>query len=306
MRNLGIYTPARTEFYRRGDSVVVRNDRGSEIGEVLCEATDALVDTMKDPGRGQLLRLAGEEDHAQIAWQLSQAPGDFAACKKHIGELGLEMKLIDVERILGGERLVVYYLAEQRVDFRELVKRLAEAFHTRVEMRQIGIRDEAKLLADYGDCGKPVCCNTHLSEMPPVSMKMAKLQKSTLDPNKISGRCGRLKCCLRYEYDTYVDLQRDLPPLGAEVISKRGRARVIGQEVLASQLLVELEDRRRVLLDLDEVLQVLPGKRRPMHYDDEHDPLHDHPHHQSHDDAADNGNSSFGGDLFNDEHGPLG
>ena len=94
---------------------------------------------------------------------------------------------------------------------RELVKRLASEFQTRIEMRQIGVRDEAKLLADYGDCGKPVCCNTHLSEMPPVSMRMAKLQKATLDPTKISGRCGRLKCCLRYEYDTYEDLQRELP-----------------------------------------------------------------------------------------------
>ncbi len=96
---------------------------------------------------------------------------------------------------------MVYYLAEGRIDFRELVKRLAHEFQTRIEMKQIGVRDEAKLLADYGDCGKPVCCNTHLVQMPPVSMKMAKLQKATLDPNKISGRCGRLKCCLRYEYD---------------------------------------------------------------------------------------------------------
>ena len=124
------------------------------------------------------------------------------------------MQLVDVEHLFGGERIVVYYLAENRVDFRELVKALAGEFQTRIEMRQIGVRDEAKLLADYGDCGKPVCCNTHLSEMPPVSMKMAKLQKATLDPTKISGRCGRLKCCLRYEYDTYEELQKDLPPRG--------------------------------------------------------------------------------------------
>src|SRR5437588_620783 len=100
----------------------------------------------------------------------------------------------------------------QRVDFRELVKDLARALQTRIEMRQIGVRDEAKLLADYGDCGKPVCCNTHLTRMPPVSMRMAKLQKTTLDPSKISGRCGRLKCCLRYEYDTYRELET-IPPV---------------------------------------------------------------------------------------------
>ena len=109
------------------------------------------------------------------------------------------MQLVDLEHLFGGERVVIYYLSDDRVDFRELVKALAGEFQTRIEMRQIGVRDEAKLLADYGDCGQPVCCGTFLSEMPPVSMKMAKVQKATLDPTKISGRCGRLKCCLRYE-----------------------------------------------------------------------------------------------------------
>jgi cell fate regulator YaaT (PSP1 superfamily) len=124
-------------------------------------------------------------------------------------------------------------------------------------MRQVGVRDEAKLLADYGDCGQPVCCNTFLSEMPPVSMKMAKVQKATLDPTKISGRCGRLKCCLRYEYDTYEDLQRDLPPIGSEIVTANGKARVLGQEILAQQLLVQMEDNRRVLIGVAEVLTVI-------------------------------------------------
>jgi cell fate regulator YaaT (PSP1 superfamily) len=124
-------------------------------------------------------------------------------------------------------------------------------------MRQIGVRDEAKLLADYGDCGKPVCCNTHLNEMPPVSMKMAKLQKATLDPTKISGRCGRLKCCLRYEYDTYEELQKDLPPVGSDVLTQTGRSRVLAHEILAGQLLVETEDHRRVLIPAADVLTVL-------------------------------------------------
>jgi cell fate regulator YaaT (PSP1 superfamily) len=124
-------------------------------------------------------------------------------------------------------------------------------------MRQIGVRDEAKLLADYGDCGKPVCCNTHLSAMPPVSMRMAKLQKATLDPTKISGRCGRLKCCLRYEYDTYEELAKDLPPVGSDIVTQNGRARVINQEILSSQLLVQMEDNRRMLIHASEVLSVI-------------------------------------------------
>jgi cell fate regulator YaaT (PSP1 superfamily) len=130
-------------------------------------------------------------------------------------------------------------------------------------MRQIGVRDEAKLLADYGDCGKPVCCNTHLSEMPPVSMKMAKLQRATLDPSKISGRCGRLKCCLRYEYDTYQDLQRELPPVGADVVTNKGRARVLAQEILAGQVLIETEDMRRLVIDAADVLTVLSRGKKP-------------------------------------------
>ena len=124
------------------------------------------------------------------------------------------MELVDVEHLFGGEHIVFYFLAEKRVDFRELVKDLARQYQTRIEMRQIGVRDEAKLLADYGDCGKPVCCNTHMSVMPPVSMRMAKLQKSTLDPTKISGRCGRLKCCLRFEQDVYKEFQEALPAVG--------------------------------------------------------------------------------------------
>ena len=154
-----------------------------------------------------------------------------------IGERHLGMQLVDVEHLLGGERLIFYYLAEQRVDFRDLVKALAKRYKTRIEMRQIGVRDEAKLLADYGDCGKPVCCNTHLREMPPVSMKMAKIQKATLDPAKISGRCGRLKCCLRYEYDTYEEYRRDLPKVGTMVMTRIGQGKVIAQEILRESFL---------------------------------------------------------------------
>ncbi len=127
--------------------------------------------------------------------------------------------------------LVVYFLADGRVDFRQLVRDLAKQFQTRIEMRQIGVRDEAKLLADYGDCGQPICCANFLSKMPPVSMKMAKLQKATLDPSKISGRCGRLKCCLRYEFDTYEALSRELPSPGSMVLTREGNVTVIAQDI---------------------------------------------------------------------------
>jgi cell fate regulator YaaT (PSP1 superfamily) len=227
------------------------------MGEVLCEATERAVSLIDKPTGGQILRKASHDDMNESSRMRNQERKEFEVCRVQIEQSKLPMRLVDVEHVFGGERVIVYYLAENRVDFRELVKKLASEFQTRIEMRQIGVRDEAKLLADYGDCGKPVCCNTHLSEMPPVSMKMAKLQRATLDPNKISGRCGRLKCCLRYEYDTYEQLQRELPPIGSDVVTRDGRARVLGHEILASQLLVSTEDRRRILIDAADVLTVI-------------------------------------------------
>jgi cell fate regulator YaaT (PSP1 superfamily) len=259
MRRLGVFS-SKGDVFRRGTRVIVRSDRGLEAGEVLCEATEPAVAHLKDPIRGQLLRAASGEDENEVGRLHAQEGREFDVCWQHVQRLGLSMDLVDVEHIFGGERIIIYYLAENRVDFRERVKALAGEFQTRIEMRQIGVRDEAKLLADYGDCGKPVCCNTHLSEMPPVSMKMAKLQKATLDPSKISGRCGRLKCCLRYEYDTYLDLEKALPPIGAEIITREGRGRVLAQEILASQVLAEMEDQRRILVDVQDVLTVIAKK----------------------------------------------
>ena len=164
--------------------------------------------------------------------------------------------MVDAELLFGAERLIFYYLSESRIDFRDLVKDLAKEFQTRIEMRQIGVRDEAKLLADFGDCGKPVCCNSHMIEMPPVSMKMARMQKASLDPAKISGRCGRLKCCLRFEQDVYDQHQQELPELGSLIITEKGKGRVLAQELLSRRLLVEFEDGRRISIMHSEVLNV--------------------------------------------------
>ncbi len=263
MRTLGVFTPQRRDDYRRSQSVILRTDRGTEWGEVLCEATDNARQALGEgPPTGQILRLPNDEDQQALYRIRSQNRKEFETCGRFIQELGLPMKLIDVEHLFGGERIVFYYLADERVDFRQLVRKLASEYQTRIEMRQIGVRDEARLLADYGDCGKPVCCNTHLVQMPPVSMKMAKLQRATLDPTKISGRCGRLKCCLRYEYDTYVAIQKELPAVGSSVVTRRGRMRVLNHEIISSQLLVETEDNRRIMIAADEVLSVLPAPER--------------------------------------------
>ncbi len=250
MRFLGIFTASSGQQYRRGQEVIARTDRGLEVGEVLCLADDEAVARLRDPAEGQILREMTHDDHNEVARIRAGTSEELQVCQRCIDKLNLEMNLVDIEHVFGGERIVVYYLAENRVDFRELVRMLASEFQTRIEMRQIGVRDEAKLLADFGDCGKAVCCNSHLAQMPPVSMKMAKLQKATLDPNKISGRCGRLKCCLRYEYDTYELGQKEMPSLGSYVDTPEGRAKVVGQEILAAQLTVITEDRRRVLVDV--------------------------------------------------------
>ena len=271
MRHLGEYEGLPGQTHPRNQRVVVRSDRGTEPGEVLCPATSRTGSFMANPFRGQILRVATAEDvEAEKRLDVRVRKG-FAACREFAGRRRLQMDLVDVEAILGGERMVFYYVSEKRVDFRELVKDLARTMQTRIEMRQIGVRDEARLLADYGDCGKPVCCNTHLSRMPPVSMRMAKLQKTTLDPSKISGRCGRLKCCLRYEFDTYLALERELPGIGSKLITTRGRGRVLAQEILAKKVVVELEDHRRIVVGNEEILGVEKSAHPPVHEADDED-----------------------------------
>lgn len=262
MRFVAEFSVRANQEYARGEQVIVRSHRGTEWGEVLCDATDRTRDYLgQTDAVGRVLRAATPEDEKtrDDVWQHEQAIFDQA--RELIAEQHMAMQLVDIERIFGGERIIFYYLAETRVDFRELVKLLAKKFQTRIEMRQIGIRDEAKLLADYGDCGKPVCCNTHLREMPPVSMKMAKVQKATLDPTKISGRCGRLKCCLRYEYDTYDEYRRELPGMGKWVVAKAGSGKVIAQEILAKKVLLQCDDGRRLMVDQKDVVTVVSGGR---------------------------------------------
>ena len=274
MRLLGEFSARRNETVRRGDDVIVRSDRGVEFGSVLCEADDKTGDYLGENTRtGRILRLASDEDRRSLDEVAEREQTFFNQANAMIEERSMQMQLVDVEQVFGAERLIFFYLAEKRVDFRELVKVMAREFSTRIEMRQIGVRDEAKLMADYGDCGKPVCCNTHLREMPPVSMKMAKMQKATLDPNKISGRCGRLKCCLRYEYDTYEAHRRELPKIGATVITREGQGKVIAQELLVRKLLISFEDGRRVMTDESDIVTVVSrGNRgRKGDRDAEHD-----------------------------------
>ena len=254
MRLRGIFTFPSDDPLFHGTRVILRTSRGQEAGTVLREPTPETMDTLPpNHEEGRILRVmtADDEKQCRAIWGIEKK--EYPRVRTIIAESKLEMDLVRVEHIFGGERIIVYYLADERVDFRELVRTLASEFQTRIEMRQIGPRDETKLLADVGDCGRECCCSTYLFSMQPVSMKMAKLQRATLDPTKVSGRCGRLKCCLRFEYQDYVERQKVLPPIGSRLITPDGPGLVIGQELLAQRLLVELEDRSRKNYTLEEI-----------------------------------------------------
>ena len=263
MRLLGIFASPDDAIYPRGTKLIIRTSRGQETGILLSEVTERNREML--PGNleeDRIIRVMTSGDELENRRIRKHEADEFSRCRAIIRRfnLGKEMNLVRIEHIFGGERIIVYYVSDGRVDFRELVKALAAEFQTRIEMRQIGVRDETKLLSDYGDCGIECCCNSHLSAMPPVSMKMAKMQKATLDPTKISGRCGRLKCCLRYEYDTYHDLANQLPGIGWRVITPDGPGSVISHEIMQQKIWVELRDQRK-LFDAADV-QIAPGEQR--------------------------------------------
>jgi len=244
---------ARFSGLSMGDKCVIRTDRGVEVGEIVSRVTVAREDEPQKPG-GEILRKMTPADHERLREIQEEAvPKELQFCQQKIRERGLPMKLRAVEHLFGGTKIIFYFLSQGRVDFRALVKDLAQEYHTRIEMRQIGVRDEARLLAYFEHCGRELCCRTFIKRLEPVSMKMAKNQKATLDPNKISGRCGRLMCCLRFEDKTYEELRANLPRKGARVRTREGAGRVVGSETLAQLVAVELDDGRRLVFPLDEI-----------------------------------------------------
>ncbi|MBL8761842.1 MAG: hypothetical protein JNL50_11135 [Phycisphaerae bacterium] len=244
-----------------GSKLVVRTHRGTELGEMLAStcpnsgcsksvSRKEMLEYIENSGGrdypfftdGKVLRVATPEDlDAQAKLEQSKHELRLVA-KGRAQELNLPCKIVDAEPILGGERLTVFYLSEERVDFRELVRLLQQDLKIRVDMRQVGSRDEARLTADYEKCGQYCCCKNFLKVLKPVSMKSAKIQKATLDPLKISGRCGRLMCCLRYEDETYDDLRKRLPKKKTRVGTPEGDGLVLDSQILTQLVLVELDE----------------------------------------------------------------
>ncbi|MCI5947800.1 MAG: stage 0 sporulation family protein [Oscillospiraceae bacterium] len=227
---------------KKGDRVIVETARGIECGEVALENRDISEDEIIHPLK-PIIRLACEDD-IKIAEQNRKKEAEaFSVCEKKIEELGLDMKLVGVECTFDGSKMLFYFTADGRVDFRELVKNLAYVYRTRIEMRQIGVRDESKMLGGFGICGRPFCCSQFLGDFHPVSIKMAKEQGLSLNPGKISGTCGRLMCCLKYEQDSYEHLLRVTPKVGAIVKTPEGNGTVIENNLLTGMLKVTLERR---------------------------------------------------------------
>ena len=214
-----------------GDNVIVETARGLEFGTVCREKTDVSDDEIVAPLKN-IIRKATDADRKKHEENLAKKDEALRICQEKIDAHGLEMKLIDVEYTFDNSKVVFYFTADGRVDFRELVKDLASVFRMRIELRQIGVRDEAKMIGGVGSCGRGLCCNTWLRDFEPVSIKMAKVQNLSLNPTKISGICGRLMCCLKYENEIYTELKKGMPNVGERIRTPDGQAVVTDVNIL--------------------------------------------------------------------------
>ena len=265
MRYIGEFSHAPDVKFTCGARVIIQTRRGIEIGEQVslsCGGCDKSVtrDKMKawvescgedsyvfDAGR--ILREATSADLAEYSHIQAENLARRTFCRQVAFRYNLPIKIVECEQTFGGEKVIFYFTSEQRVDFRPLVRDLAQEYRTRIEARQIGARDEARLLADYETCGREVCCKVFLKTLRPISMRMAKLQKATLDPSQVSGRCGRLKCCLRYEHASYEDLDKQLPKVGVRIRTNHGEGVVVNRQIL-TQLV-------QIRTDVDKILTVV-------------------------------------------------
>ncbi len=247
---------------KEGSYVIVETARGTECGLVAQGNKDVEDDDVVSPLK-EVIRIATDEDMKILESNRKKEKEAYAVCLKKIENHGLDMNLTEVEYTFDGSKIIFYFTAEGRVDFRELVKDLASSFHSRIELRQIGVRDESKMIGGLGICGRPFCCSTFLNDFHSVSIKMAKEQGLSLSPGKISGTCGRLMCCLKYEQNSYDYLQKITPRKGAVVDCREGRGTVVDVSLLTGKLKIKLDsnpDGAPVIVNREEVAVVKDGK----------------------------------------------
>ncbi len=285
MGHLGWFEHDESEIPKKPLHAVIKTDRGLELGKLVgehnyrhgnyrlsekqvqdyyCKAFENReqkdLDQCPVTKGGTFVRFATHDDLLEAEHLRQSARKELKTCDRFAKELGLEMKLIDAEHLLGGERIIIYFTSNGRVDFRELVKKLAREYQTRIELRQVGSRDEAKIIADFESCGQECCCKRFLKILEPVNMKMAKIQKATLDPSKISGHCGRLKCCLRYEDQTYRKLKKSLPRKNTDVKTPEGKkGTVLDSQVLTQLVVVQDEQGNKEAWPVDQLEKIKPG-----------------------------------------------
>ena len=265
-RNVGkiyYFSPKNLEI-KSGDHVIVETARGVEYGNVVLPPRDVEDEKVVQPLK-EVIRIANAQDDKKEESNRKREKEAYQICLKKIKEHGLEMKLIDVEYTFDNNKVLFYFTADGRIDFRELVKDLAAIFKTRIELRQIGVRDETKILGGIGICGRALCCHTYLSEFAPVSIKMAKEQNLSLNPTKISGVCGRLMCCLKNEEETYEELNRKLPVVGDRVNTPEGlRVEVQSVNVLRQlvKVIVDVDDEKEIREYAVEDLKFKPRQKK--------------------------------------------
>jgi len=251
-----------------GDHVVVETSRGLELGNVVITPDQVLSSNISEPLK-PVIRKAKDDDIKKALKNQEKAKEALNICHESITKLNLPMKLISAQYNLDGNHLTIFFSAEKRVDFRELVKELSRNLKTRVELRQVGARDEAKLFGGVGKCGYPLCCTTFLCEFNPVSIRMAKQQEVALNPMKTSGACGRLLCCLGYEFEQYQAMKEALPYIGQKVSTATGQAKVLSSNLLKQSLSLELETGAIIELPVDQITWEKEGSTDNQHQDGE-------------------------------------
>ena len=255
-----------------GDKVIVETSRGLEYGNVVLGVREVSDESISSPLKN-VIRMASDEDSKNVSENREKEKEAFKICKEKILEHGLEMKLISVDYTFDNTKLLFYFTADGRIDFRDLVKDLAVIFKVRIELRQVGVRDETKLVGGIGSCGRPLCCHSYLSDFVPVSIKMAKDQNLSLNPQKISGVCGRLMCCLKNEADTYEELNRNLPAENDVVLIKGGKKGVVASVSVLRQtvkVIVEKEHDEKEVLEYHVSELKFRPRRLEQVYGDEH------------------------------------
>lgn len=258
------YFDPEDKVFTKGQFVIVETARGLEYGEVVQANKEINQSEVIHPLK-KVTRLATDEDNEKVKQNKQKEKEAFFTCKQKILKHALNMKLIDVEYTFDNNKILFYFTSDERVDFRELVKDLASVFRTRIELRQIGVRDETKMCGGIGICGRTLCCNKFLSDFQPVSIKMAKDQNLSLNPIKISGICGRLMCCLKYEEDCYIEIRDRLPEVGDMVITPEGKGEVLSVNVLREQIRVAVKkkdkDEKEALMYLSKDIKLVKKKK---------------------------------------------